>query len=348
MITFKSIKKTALFGGILLVTTGLTAFIAVACSNSSNPAITASTSLFFIDGTDTNGQPITRKLTPGSVSFSVEPAVEFGGDKYTSSPSVSGDFSSIKVNDQKAVAYFRNITNFGSWLHGFTLQIQNFLSAAPNNLVNIDPAFAAKVYDLACGLSAPLNDGADTARLGLNAVNFTMDLKASIDKNFKPYNATDDIGKDVENTWKETITGVNLKYNWWTTNSSNAINWQPHNWDVENQNKTLWHNLNSVPKAQYLLELNNVSFDVIQKTVEKDAKWIYDGKTSIVDPAAAFQFYKTNPGDLLTKQQTEDVAKFLRIADQNRRGDILNSSFIGFITSKDQESNLHNFIKIFK
>lgn len=335
MKTFKSIKKAALFGGLLLVTTGLTAFIAVACSNSSNPAIAASTSLQFMDGTTS------RKIIPNQNSVSVEPAVNFGGKDYTTAPSISGDFSTVDVNDQKAVAYFKNITSFSVWLQGYSLQIQNFLSSTPTLLPDINPGFD-KLLDLACGLSAALNDGADTARLGLKSIDFTMDLRTSIDTNFTPYNATDDVG-EKENKWLQTITGIELKYNWWTTNSANAVNWKPDNWDIENQNQSLWVNLPRKPKAAYSLGLQDLSFEWMQKSVKKDAIWIFDGLTSIADPTAAFKF-----ATIASKQETQDVFTFLVEADKNRRGDVLNGSFYNFITSKDQATNLLNFIKTFK
>lgn len=336
MKTFKSIKKAALFGGLLLVTTGLTAFIAVACSNSSNPAIAASTSLHFKDGT------IDRKIIPNQNSVTVEPAVDFDGTFYSTAPSVNADFENVSANDQKAVAYFKNITSFSVWLQGFSLQIQNFLSSTPTSLININQGFS-KVLDLACGLSATLNDGVDTARLGLNSIIFNMNLKKSIDDKFKEYNGTNDVTETAENKWTESITGINLKYNWWTTNSSNAINWQPDNWDVQNQNQSSWVNLPSKPKATYTLGLEDLSFEVIQKSVQKDNIWIYDGITKIVEPENAFKF-----STISTKKETQDVFKFLVEADQNRRGDILNGSFYNFITSKEQQPNLLNFVKIFK
>ncbi|MGL4948044.1 MAG: hypothetical protein ACRC42_01520 [Mycoplasma sp.] len=308
----KSKKKILLFGALLIGVTAMSSTLVVACSNSSSPTIAIATEFKITDGTVIDEEtkqeiPFVYTLTRSSatsikidkeITFSNELPDDYDGElkpteSFNTVPAMSNDFTKNSLAKQKAYNYFSHINNFSMWLQSMSNYIQDFLTATPTLLTDIDVRFEEKldanadikIKDLSAGLSTTLNEGANTARLGLHSVEAKLNLHDEIDNQteeseFIGYDKKQWISEDVlfdydeekktysilkdEYKFNSEITDIKMNYNWWTTDSSNNVYWKDSKWNVEDQNQDFWSVLISKgfakPQSEYVLGLNNMSF----------------------------------------------------------------------------------------
>lgn len=339
---FKLNKKIFILGSILVTTLAATSLVVVSCSNTSNPTIAASVTFKMTE--NTLPEPYTVVIANGVSS--VNPAVEFDGEKFTSIPVVPADFTTLSHAAQKAVAYFTSLNNVVIWMQSLSFQVQNFLSASPLQMRDHTPKFSTDALDLGFGLAATINEGVDTARLGLREIQFNSNLWQNANKITKGDKEVK-VDSDPENIKSNMLESINLKFNWWKTNSANNVLWQSDTWDVQNQVLNAWkyfiENGHS-PKPVYNLKFSNLNFDAKELWSKNDVDGLITysptGKVEILNPSHAFKF--TNITADLDGSLSQNVFNFLIQADKIRRGDLLNQEFWPYITDKAQEENMNN------
>lgn len=351
----KPLTKLLVLGSVLVLTAALSTTLVVACSSTSNPAITTAATYNYTE----NGA--TQKITISTdAKIDVRPGISFknkdGADSklYNTAPAIV-DFSKTTIEDQRAFSYFFLMTNFITWLQAYAYNVQNFISASPIVLPTLNPKFNKEadvttppennVYNynlknIAAALSTTINDGRDTARLGLKEVSFNSNFQTLVNdpSYLVAYDASVALPAAPSNYIENVVSDISFQYNWWTTGGNN-VSWKADNWDVDSQNLTAWKEYKRLgfdaQQPFYKLELANISFWSQSKYAEdKEKKTFYPaGFLEVRDPSNAFNFSG------LTNVVTGEMSTFLVEADKRRVGDLVNQSFFNYVNERPEMVN---------
>ncbi|MGL4951699.1 MAG: hypothetical protein ACRC4L_01800, partial [Mycoplasma sp.] len=317
----KSTKKIVLFGSLLLVTTAIASTVAVACSNTSNPEITTAAIFNVIDegstgkdeaGVDKGGQYTVNRSSNGSISIS--PSIVFsneeGEDKYYSAYPSFSSFESASVTDQKAATYFAILNYYTFSLHNLSIQYQDFLTASTTGLATLSNEFDReiqdeyKLKDLSAALSTTVNEGKDTARLGLRSIDLNLgDMYKQIEsEKYDYFKKVEDAAKPTDEDLTSTIkvSDVKFNYEWWSTDKKNKVHWKGSNWNINDQNLMFWKvfldNGYAAPSASYSLSLEETLFQWknVYKTDDADLeleKYYSTGETKLIQEESGATIY---------------------------------------------------------
>ncbi|MGL4951227.1 MAG: hypothetical protein ACRC4M_05370 [Mycoplasma sp.] len=361
----KQTKKLMIFGSLLLVTTAVASTVAVACSNSSNPSIAVATSFMMTDGSHS------FKLSrTSSTAISSNEKIPFTNadatvENFTSAPSMNSDLSKNSLAKQKAYSYFAILNNFTLWLQATANNVQDFISATTRNLISINSDFGKKldsasdyrVLDLSGALSANLNDGKNTARLGLRSVDISLDLHNSIESNLLAFEAEKDKDKayvDAVSQYTVSASNIKMNYEWWSTNKKNEILWKGPSFDINSQDLTYFKNLMSPeigckkPIATYGLGIDNIGFKWKNAYATKDEnklKGFYSAGVAEFVTVDETKIFKTTT---LDEKQLDSLSNFFAEAIKRKQGDVVNAHFIDYVKSSDNASNVQNIFGLLK